>query len=127
MEAGPGSDPAPRPVQAPPRPLWAARLRRKEAGSPPGRGPWTAVFSGRSASPSSSALLPQAGEGSPGEGRRRRPSPATPPALRVRRAQCPWVGSEGSLRGAGPQAPPPKGGSGPADAAEHPSHSLIGF
>lgn len=46
MEAGPGSDPAPRPVQAPPRPVWAARLRRKEAGSPRGRGPWTPGFFG---------------------------------------------------------------------------------
>lgn len=92
MEAGPGSDPAPRPVQAPPLPAWAARLRRKQAGSPRGRGPWTAGCSGRSASPASSALPPQARGSSPGQGRRRRPSPASPPGLRAQRAQCPWVG-----------------------------------
>lgn len=116
-EAGPRSDPAPRPVQAPPLPAWAARLRTKEAGSP------LAVdhrLRGAVGVPSSSAPEPQARGRSPGEGCRRRPSPATPPGLRARRAPCPWVGSEGSLRGARPQAPPPKGGSGPADAAEHP-------
>lgn len=35
-EAGPGPDPAPRPVQAPPLPARVARVRTKEAGSPAG-------------------------------------------------------------------------------------------
>lgn len=36
-------------------------------------------------------------------------------------------GREGRSRGAGPQAPPPEGGSGLADAAKHPTLSPIGF
>lgn len=51
----------------------------------------------------------------------------SPPGLRAQSARCPRVGSQGGWRGAGPQAPPPEGGSGLADAAEHPPHSFFGF
>lgn len=125
---GPGPRPRPstRPGPAPPGPGGArahkgSRLSCGAASRAPGSSlAWPASPSAppRRSTPEEARLGRAAG---PDLARR------PPPGLRAQSARCPRVGSQGGWRGAGPQAPPPEGGSGLADAAEHPPHSFFGF
>lgn len=116
VEAGPGSDPTPGSPKPRP-PARAGRLRRRQALLlPRGRGPWT-LCALLAVSPPLPLGLQRRGD--PGCRGALRPSPYAA-TLTFSAGGCAASPPRGC---SGPRDPPPKGGSGVADAAEHRSHS----
>jgi hypothetical protein len=126
MEAGSGSDSAPSTVPSTPLPsLGGAAAQREGRFSSPGAADFGPTVPRLRRGPRLFRSDCRWRERTPRESGRLAPALRSSSGLRALSAQRPLVGSMD--RRAGPWAPPPKGDSGLADAAEHPSHSLIGF